>query len=64
MQLAVIPDNVSAIQNMRMSESVKKSIKLLNDGGHHIISKIVMGDETYKPFFWRSSTSRKKTMGL
>ena len=24
---------------------------MLNDGGHHIISKIVTGDETYIPFF-------------
>ncbi|GFW67423.1 uncharacterized protein TNCV_3390941 [Trichonephila clavipes] len=34
-----------------VSESVKKSLKLLIDGGHRIISKIVTGDETYKPFF-------------
>ncbi|GFX68997.1 uncharacterized protein TNCV_683561 [Trichonephila clavipes] len=29
----------------------KEILKLLNDGGHCIISQIVMGDETYKPFF-------------
>ncbi|GFT04955.1 uncharacterized protein TNCV_4744911 [Trichonephila clavipes] len=36
---------------MNVPESVKKSLKLPNDGGHSIISKIVMDDETYMPFY-------------
>ncbi|PRD25489.1 UNVERIFIED_CONTAM: hypothetical protein NCL1_40775 [Trichonephila clavipes] len=34
-----------------VSESVRNSLKLLNDSGHRVISKIVTGDETYKPLF-------------
>ncbi|GFS96904.1 uncharacterized protein TNCV_4177831 [Trichonephila clavipes] len=34
-----------------VSESAKKPLNLLNNGGHRIISKIVTGDETYTPFF-------------
>ncbi|PRD28310.1 UNVERIFIED_CONTAM: hypothetical protein NCL1_32757 [Trichonephila clavipes] len=34
-----------------LSESVKKPLKLLNDNGHYIISKIVTDDETNIPFF-------------
>ncbi|GFX75596.1 uncharacterized protein TNCV_4715021 [Trichonephila clavipes] len=29
----------------------KETLKLLNDGDHHIISKIITGDETCIPFF-------------
>ena len=29
----------------------KKTLNLPNNGGHHIISKIIMGDQTYIFFF-------------
>ncbi|PRD27510.1 UNVERIFIED_CONTAM: hypothetical protein NCL1_35157 [Trichonephila clavipes] len=51
-RLAVIPENVQKITKKRnISESVKISLKLPNDGEHHVISKIVTGDETYMPFY-------------
>ncbi|GFX39033.1 uncharacterized protein TNCV_3426191 [Trichonephila clavipes] len=43
-----VPHNITEHQK---EESIKKSLKLLKDGGHRIISKIVTGDEVYKPFF-------------
>ncbi|GFV82408.1 uncharacterized protein TNCV_3982011 [Trichonephila clavipes] len=36
------------VESVRIS---KETLKLLNDGGHRNISKIVMEDETYMPFF-------------
>ncbi|GFV51135.1 histone-lysine N-methyltransferase SETMAR [Trichonephila clavipes] len=41
-----VPHNLSTKKRC-VSESVKKSLKLLNNGGHSIISKIVMGLKTY-----------------
>ncbi|GFS65359.1 uncharacterized protein TNCV_2451702 [Trichonephila clavipes] len=40
-----VPHNLST-KKKSVSEPVKESLKLLNDGGHHNISKIVTGDET------------------
>ncbi|GFY12467.1 uncharacterized protein TNCV_1798891 [Trichonephila clavipes] len=46
-----VPHNLTEHKKRNVSESVKKSLKLPNYGGHRVISKIVMDDETYMPFY-------------
>ncbi|GFX37060.1 hypothetical protein TNCV_1712531 [Trichonephila clavipes] len=46
-----VSHNLTEHQKEEVSESVKKSLKLPNDGGHHVIAKIVMDDETNMPFY-------------
>ncbi|GFW47661.1 uncharacterized protein TNCV_2828531 [Trichonephila clavipes] len=46
-----VPHNLTEHQKEEGVRISKESFKLLNDGGHHIISKTVMGDESYMPFF-------------
>ncbi|XP_042906074.1 histone-lysine N-methyltransferase SETMAR-like [Parasteatoda tepidariorum] len=46
-----VPHNLTEHQKEERVRISKETLKLLNDGGHRIISKIVTGDETYIPFF-------------
>ncbi|GFV07970.1 uncharacterized protein TNCV_2772281 [Trichonephila clavipes] len=46
-----VPHNLSEHQKEGRVRINKETLKLLNDGGHHIIPKTVTGDETYIPFF-------------
>ncbi|GFV96487.1 histone-lysine N-methyltransferase SETMAR [Trichonephila clavipes] len=46
-----VPHNLTEHQKEERVRISKETLKLLNDGGHHIISKILTGDETYVPFF-------------
>lgn len=46
-----VPHNLTEHQKQERVRISKETLKLLNDGGHRIISKIVTGDETYIPFF-------------
>ncbi|GFT04880.1 uncharacterized protein TNCV_4712541 [Trichonephila clavipes] len=38
----------------------KETLRMLNDGGHRIIPKIVTGDETYIPFFFDVPTRQER----
>ena len=46
-----IPHNLTEQQKEERVRISKLTLKLLNDGGHCIISKIVTGDEVYTLFF-------------
>ncbi|GFU19759.1 histone-lysine N-methyltransferase SETMAR [Trichonephila clavipes] len=46
-----VPHNLREHQEEERVRISKVTLKLPNDGGHRIISKIVTGDETYIPFF-------------
>ncbi|XP_015924023.3 histone-lysine N-methyltransferase SETMAR-like [Parasteatoda tepidariorum] len=46
-----VPHNRLEHQKEERVRISKETLKLLNDGGHRIISKIITGDETYIPFF-------------
>ncbi|GFW12329.1 uncharacterized protein TNCV_815841 [Trichonephila clavipes] len=46
-----VPHNLTEHQKEERVRISKETLKLLNDGDHRIISKIVTGDETYIPFF-------------
>ncbi|GFU34158.1 uncharacterized protein TNCV_3199501 [Trichonephila clavipes] len=55
-----VPHNLTEHQKEESVRISKKSLKLLNDGGHRIISKTVTGDETYKPFFYIPTRQESK----
>lgn len=42
--------NLTEHQKSERVRSSKETIKLPNDGGNHITSKMTTGDETYIPF--------------
>ncbi|PRD30964.1 UNVERIFIED_CONTAM: hypothetical protein NCL1_24807 [Trichonephila clavipes] len=46
-----VPHNQTEQQKVERVRISKETLQLLNDNGHHIISKIVTSDETYIPFF-------------
>ena len=46
-----VPHNLTEHQKEEHVRISKETLDMLNDGGHHIISKVVTGDETYIPFF-------------
>ncbi|GFW76682.1 uncharacterized protein TNCV_4943991 [Trichonephila clavipes] len=46
-----IPHNLTEHQKEEHVRISKVTLKLLNDGGHRILSKTVTGDETHIPFF-------------
>ncbi|XP_071037148.1 histone-lysine N-methyltransferase SETMAR-like [Parasteatoda tepidariorum] len=46
-----VPHNLTEHKKEERVRISKETLKMLNDGGHRIISKIITGDETYIPFF-------------
>ncbi|GFX34306.1 uncharacterized protein TNCV_3226531 [Trichonephila clavipes] len=46
-----VSPNLTEHQKENRVRISKGILKLLNDGGHRITSKVVTGDETYMPFF-------------
>ncbi|GFW80212.1 uncharacterized protein TNCV_461191 [Trichonephila clavipes] len=46
-----VPRNLTEHQKEKPVRICKKSLKLTNHGGQCVISKIVMDDETYMPFY-------------
>ncbi|PRD25475.1 UNVERIFIED_CONTAM: hypothetical protein NCL1_40819 [Trichonephila clavipes] len=50
-ELHIVPHNLTEHQKEERVRISKETFKLLNDGDHRIISKIVTDDETYIPFF-------------
>ena len=47
----LVPHNLTEHQKEKRVTITKETLKLLNDGSHRIIYKIVTSDETYMPFF-------------
>ncbi|PRD19614.1 UNVERIFIED_CONTAM: hypothetical protein NCL1_56859 [Trichonephila clavipes] len=52
-------EHTASTKKRNVSESVKKSLKLPNYG-HRFVSKIVMDDETYMPFYDVSTRQESK----
>ena len=47
----LVPHNLTTHQKEERVRISNETLKLLNDGGYHIIPKIATGDKTYIPFF-------------
>ncbi|XP_015920439.1 histone-lysine N-methyltransferase SETMAR-like [Parasteatoda tepidariorum] len=46
-----VPHNLTEHQKEERVRITKGTLKLINDDGHRVISRIVTGEETYIPFF-------------